>query len=73
VDLVADIQPAEHFRRFADFLEDQSDGALGWIPVGDGQGNTFAFIVDPQDDELAGLTALGDVVGLNLEQLRLGS
>ena len=43
---------------------------LSGFAVGDGQGDPFALIVDAQDDELAGLAALGDVFGLDLEEFR---
>ena len=69
VDLVAHVQPAEHFGRLADFLENQRDGALFRIAVGDGQGNAFALVIDPQDDELTGFATFGNVVGFDLEEL----
>ena len=46
-------------------LEDDGDGALLPVKVGDGQGDALPVLVDPEDDELARLRLFGDEGGVD--------
>ena len=50
----------------ADDLEDDLDGALSGIGSGHGQRNALAFLIDPENDELAGLGLPGHHRGQDL-------
>ena len=52
---VAGLQPREAHGGGADCLEDDGDGAGLRVAVVHGERNAFAFFVDTQHDELAGL------------------
>ena len=54
------LQGVEQQGGLAHLLEDDGDGAFLRVGAGDGQGNAFAGLVHPQDDELPGLGLAGD-------------
>jgi len=58
---------------FAHLLEDEGDGALLAVEIGDGQGDAFPLLNHTHDDKLAGLSLAGDQRGINHHQLVHGS
>ena len=49
--------------------EDNGNGALFPVPVGDGKGDAFTFFVNPDDNELSRLSLLGYIGCSNLEKV----
>ena len=52
----------------ADNLENDGDSALLTVKTGDGQRDALAILIHTQDDELTGLSLLGDQGSLDLQQ-----
>ena len=70
--LVADRQAIQVAGGLADFLGDEGNRPAFGIAVGNGQRDAFAVLAHAEDHELAGLTALGDMCDLDLEEHGLG-
>ena len=67
-DIVTDFELGEFGGGLTDGLENQGDGAFSRVGIGDGERHAFAVVlVRLEDDELAGLTLLGDQRGLDAE------
>ena len=68
-DRVARLEHVQQPGRLAYGLHDNGDGAGLGISVGQREGDTFARIVEANDDELAGALFFGDPRRFDLEQL----
>ena len=67
LDGVADAEGREHGRALADDLEDDGDGAVGRVAVGDGERHPLPRLVHAQDDELPRAYLPRDLRGLEGE------
>ena len=65
---VALVQHIQTFRRVADLLVDDGDGAARGIRSGDGQRNAFSVFVHAQDDELPRFRFFRDIRRLHLHE-----
>ena len=66
-DAVSRLEEIEHTGRLPDGLHHDGHSALLGVRGGDGDGNTLAVLVQPEDDELAGSRLAGDQRSLDHE------
>ena len=68
VNILALVEVVEPLRRSADDLEDDGNGALFPVEIGDREGDALPFLVHAQDDELPRLCLSGDEGRIHFHQ-----